>query len=838
MLRAERTDKPPVVDGHVTDDAWKKAPGSSAFTQKVPEDGKPPSEPTTVRVLYDDTAIYIAIECTQKTSELVAPLTRRDREIESDSVSVALATRGDGTSAFEFTINPAGVLADATRFDDTNYSRDWDENWTGRAAKTATGWSAEIEIPLRILRFEEKPAQSFGLQVRRYTSARKESDEWAHIPRSDSGEVSKYGRLDNLVGLKKGSAFEIRPFVVGKIGSRDTDLAPLSSGFSPGFSAGADFKWLVSPSLTLDGAILPDFGQVEADKVVLNLSSFETYFPEKRPFFLEAADVFQTPIQLVYTRRIGTAAGLPSLVGNLDYRTYPDPSPIYGALKMTGSIGEGWSVGALLALSGGSTAEAARPPEIRTGPHGIAEVRPQGPKRDFIADPLTVYKILRLRRNFSGGSTLGLVATGVSRLESSGQYPSFQGEDGKRRTLCPGDEDVQLGERCFHNAYAAGLDGKLRFQGGDYSLGGQVIGTLIQGGPAREQRDGNFIRSGDVGPAARLELKKEGGGHIRGGATTRVHGEQVDYNDLGYMQRQNLLQNDGWLEWDTNGPYAGVNDGFLGFYLWDNETLDLLNTGRGGGIFTGAQFKNFWRIFAELNARADFHDDREVEDGASLERSGGVELDLGVDTDVRKPVSLSLFSAPRIHTKGGFTFVTDATIRARPLPQIELELSPSMTYTRGEPRYYSKSDEGRDYLFGELEAASLSATLSGTYTFLPTLTLQVYGQAFMAFGRYSAFSRYPVQEGKLPPHILLSDLRPSEAPGPDLDPNFTSGTFNANVVIRWEYRMGSLVYVVYTHSQNDGTTPPPGQAGQLDFRQIVPRKAADVFLLKASYWWG
>ena len=146
--------------------------------------------------------------------------------------------------------------------------------------------------------------------------------------------------------------------------------------------------------------------------------------------------------------------------------------------------------------------------------------------------------------------------------------------------------------------------------------------------------------------------------------------------------------------------------------------------------------------------------------------------------------------------------------------------------------------EVRDYLFGELEAASLSATLSGTYTFLPTLTLQVYGQAFMAFGRYSDFSRYPVQQGKLSPNILLSDLRPSAAPGPDLDPNFTSGTFNANVVIRWEYRMGSLVYVVYTHSQNDGLTPPPGQAGQLDFRQIVPRKAADVFLLKASYWWG
>jgi hypothetical protein len=277
VLRAERVDKPPVVDGSLDDAAWKKATASSKFTQKLPDDGKAPSEPTHVRIVYDDKAIYIAVDCIQKTSEIVAPLSRRDREVETDSVTVALATRGDGTTAFEFSINPAGVLADATRFDDTSSSRDWDENWTGSAKKTATGWSAEIEIPLRILRFEERAEQSFGLQVRRYTSARKESDEWAHIPRSDSGEVSKYGRLENLVGLKKGSAFEVRPFVVGKIGSRDTDLAPLSRGFSPGFSAGADFKWLLLPSLTLDGAILPDFGQVEADKVVLNLSSFETY---------------------------------------------------------------------------------------------------------------------------------------------------------------------------------------------------------------------------------------------------------------------------------------------------------------------------------------------------------------------------------------------------------------------------------------------------------------------------------------------------------------------------------------------------------------------------------
>ncbi len=842
VLRAERVDKPPVVDGSLDDAAWTKATASSTFTQKVPDDGKPPSEPTHVRVVYDDKAIYIAVECTQKTSPLVAPLTRRDREVETDSVTVALATRGDGTTAFEFSINPSGVLVDATRFDDTNYSRDWDENWTGSAKKTPTGWSAEIEIPLRILRFEERAQQSFGLQVRRYTSARKESDEWAHIPRSDSGEVSKYGRLENLVGLKKGSAFQVRPFVVGKFGSRDKDLAPLSHGFSPGFSAGADFKWLLLPSLTLDGAILPDFGQVDADKVVLNLSSFETYFPEKRPFFLEAADVFQTPLQLVYTRRIGRAADLPSLPGNLDYHTYPDPSPIYGALKLTGNLGEGWSVGALLAVSGGSSAEGQRPTDFERLPNGVFAQPPAGPKREYVADPLSVYKVLRLRRNFSGGSSLGVMLTGVSRLEASGDYPQVEGPGGKLHTLCPGDEEVPTGQRCFHNAYAAGIDGKYRFEGGDYSIAGQVVGSLIEGGPEREQPDGTILRSGDASPGGKLQFKKEGGGHLRSGITYSILGKTIDFNDLGYMQRQNAQSAEGFLEYDSNGPFSQFNDGFAGMYLWDNETLEFLGTGRGVGLFGGLQLKNTWRLFTEVDFRGDYQDDREVGDGTSLQRAGAIELDVGVDTDARKPVSLGVFLAPRMHFNGAFTLYSDATLKARPLPQLEFDLVPNFTYTLGEPRYFDDSASGGSYLFGKLEAASLSATLSGTYTFLPTLTLQVYGQAFMAFGRYSDLSSYPVLDGQRP-QITLSMLRPlspaqTKAELAASDPNFTAGTFNANVVVRWEYRLGSIVYVVYTHSQSDDKTPLLNQAGQFDFKLVQPRRAADVFLLKASYWWG
>jgi len=818
-LRAERTAKAPVLDGRVDEVVWNKAVGSSAFTQKFPVDGVAPSEPTTVRVLYDDTAIYIAIECVQKTSAIVAPLTRRDREIESDRVSVSLATRGDGTTAFEFIITPAGVIADATRFDDTDSSRDWDENWIGKASKTADGWSAELQIPLRTLRFEERPSQSFGFQVRRYTSARKESDEWAHIPRSESGEVSRYGRLDNLIGLKKGPSFAIRPFVVGRIGQRDTAVAPLSSGFSPSFSAGADFKWLVLPSLTLDGAINPDFGQVDADKVVLNLSNYEVYFPEKRPFFLEAADVFSTPLQLVYTRRVGRAAFVPAVPADEQFRTTPDPSPIYGALKLTGTVDEKWNLGALLALSGGSSAE---------------DVDGAGKKHDRIADPLAVFKVLRLRRVFESGASIGVLATGVSRLESPGDYPEVAGEGGKPHMLCPGGEELPRGQRCFHNAYALAMDGRYRFGERNYVLTGQVAGTLVEGGPPRQQLDGTVIRSGDVSPAGKLELKKDGGGRLRGAVGYQIYGQNVDYNDLGYMQRQNAQIADGYVEYGSNGPFSRFNDGFAGVYAFDNETLELLNTGRGGGIFGGLQFTNFWRAFFEVAGRADYWDDREIGDGAALERPGAGGLELGVSTDERKLVTLSLYAVPRLHTTGAVTVWVDATLKVRALPQLELELSPNVTYTNGEARYYGETDDV--YLFGQLEAASLSATLSATYTFLPTLTLQVYGQGFMAYGRYTNFTSFS-RTARARPRIALSDLVPGERPAGE-EPDFASGAFNANVVIRWEYRLGSTVYVVYTHAQSDARTPLFNDAGKFDFRLSAPRPAADVLLLKASYWWG
>lgn len=344
-MAAVRVSEPPHVDGRLNDAAWRNAPVTSAFTQHFPDEGAAPSERTEVRILYDDEALYVGVTCEQRHSPLQAQLTRRDRQSESDSVTVSIDSRLDRKTAMEFQVSAAGVLVDGLRFDDVGYSSDWDETWEAHAAPTATGWTAELRIPFRVLRFPANDALTFGLQLRRYVAARRETDEWAPIPRADNAEVSRYGKLSGLRGVEDAAGLEIRPFALARLVRYDREGgAPLAEpALVPGF--GADVKWHPSQALTLDATLMPDFGQVEADQVILNLSTYETFLAEKRPFFQEGLELFKTPLSLLYTRRIGAAPYLPALGDGEEPLALPEPAPIYGALKLTGDLGGGLSVG-------------------------------------------------------------------------------------------------------------------------------------------------------------------------------------------------------------------------------------------------------------------------------------------------------------------------------------------------------------------------------------------------------------------------------------------------------------------------------------------------------------
>ena len=830
-LAAARAPQPPVLDGRLDEPVWRAAPVTSAFTQERPDQGKPPVEPTRVRVLYDDDAVYIGIECEQTRSPVIARLTRRDRDVEADWVSVGLDTRGDGKSAFEFKINAAGVLYDGVYSNDTDFSVDWDEVWDGRAARSDRGWVAELRVPLHGLRYEPKPVQSWGFQVRRYVSARRELDEWAFAPRERGGEVSLYGRLDNLAGLRVKHYVEVLPYVAGKVTlNKPEPGAPVE--IDPLLSAGGDLRWHVTPQLTLNATVNPDFGQVEADPAILNLGTYEFFFPEKRPFFLEGADMFSTPLDLMYTRRIGRAPYSPEVLGNEEVVKDPGPATIYAAEKLVGDIGKGVSVGQLVAITSSQRVDV-----VTLDENG----RSKGQARPRVAEPLTTYKVFRVRSNIGKGAQVGVTALATNRYEPVGEYPLVPGEGGQpARQLCPGGELVRRGERCFNDAYVGSIDGRWQSPSGDYLVAGQLLGTLIENGPPRVYPDGSVIEPGGVAPAGLFRFAKQGGGNWRVEFQYKGHGRKVDYNDLGFMPRQNHHEAELYVSYKTFEPFWKVQETNTTFGMRDKETLNFLNLSRLAFFNSGWTLKNQWDLFAEAYAVAPFYDDREIGDGTALQRSGRAGGAFFVGTDPRAAVRGELFSTVNLgFTSGVYEVYAEGGVSFKILPQFDLSLAPTALDTGGEPRYFGTY--GESHFFGRLRARSLGLTLRSTYTFAPRLTLEAYAQAFLASGDYDDYLTYPAARGGAGSVVHGDDLlapSPAASAAVGESPDYEAGTFNANLVLRWEYRAGSTLYVVYTHAQSDELTPLPGDPAGLSFGLVKPRVATDILLVKLSYWWG
>ncbi|TMQ12080.1 MAG: hypothetical protein E6J90_32460, partial [Deltaproteobacteria bacterium] len=473
-LLAARTSTAPDIDGDLRDAAWQRATPTTAFTQKFPDEAQPPSEPTELRVLYDDGALYVAFDCTQVTAPVRGRLARRDRQVEADWIQVAI---DDGASTYEFSVNAAGVLSDGVRFNDTDYSADWDGVWDAQVKRTERGWAAELRLPLRIFRHSIGSAE-WGFQARRYISQRQETDEWAYIPRSMAGEVSHYGWLSGMADVRRSNPLELLPYVAA--GTHWSDMSPggrVVSDFGYRATVGLDLAWRVGADLTLDASFNPDFAQVEADQLVLNLTTFETFFPEKRPFFVNGMAMFQmprmelfpTPQTLFYTRRIGAAPAAPAASDDSQVAA-PEPSTIYAAAKLSGQLVSGISLGLVSAVMGRN--------DVTAQPSS-------GPARALLAEPLDLANVARIKVGIGQGAHIGVMATALQRFEPDHAYPTVMQPGGMQLQVCPDGSSTPVGARCFHDGYVAGLDSSWRSTSGSYVVAGQALVTSIQNGPPR-----------------------------------------------------------------------------------------------------------------------------------------------------------------------------------------------------------------------------------------------------------------------------------------------------------------------------------------------------------------
>jgi hypothetical protein len=845
-LAAVRVAKPPLIDGRLDDEAWRTTPGSEAFRQQFPFDGAAPSERTVLRVLYDESALYVGFECEQLHTPLVEHLTRRDRDSESDWVWVLIDSRNDHQSAFVFAVNLSGVLADGQIIDQTTYSWEWDENWEGKTARTRTGWSAEIRIPLRALRFDSSlPVQSWGLQAVRFIAQRQENDLWAYYPRDVASPVTFLGRLDDLQGLKGAGALELLPFGLSDFRRQDAGPGMLGSDFALRGSAGVDLKLHVAQDLTLDGAFNPDFAQVEADQVILNLTNFETFLPEKRPFFLEGIDAFSFPLSVFYSRRIGAAPLAPTVGASSSQQetvplvSVPLPATIYGAGKLVGRLGPNWTVGALSAI---------------TAANRVTVVDPSGMRYNALAAPSTLFNVLRLKRELDGAGHIGLIGTGATPFE--GNEPYLPDPTAATNQICPSGNPTPLGDRCFHSAYVGGIDARWRSPSAEYVVAGALIESYIHGGPTMPLRepDGTTIGPGATAPGGWLRLAKEGGKHLLLSAEYTGAGRQLQYNDLGFMARQNVHMLKASVGWRTLEPGTYTFDTTSALEVSDNRNLSGLDLGQLYELNTRVRLRNFSSVFLAADFAPARFDDREVGTGAALERAHYVGGRLELASDPRGQLFATLANQTQIIGAGVYSTAVQASFIVHALRQLDIELLPQVTWANGEYRYTHLAPvmdptmmADDDYVFGKLTAKSVSATLRATYTFTPQLTLQAYGQAFLASGHYGELRQQP-----LPPQppagttVTLAALNPgttfTPSPVGSNPADFQDAALNVNVVFRWEYRLGSTLFLVYTHSQiptvpgvATGMVMPPAN---LSAHAFGHGESSDVFLLKFSYWWA
>jgi hypothetical protein len=825
-IQAARTTGPIRLDGKLDDPAWSQAPVFDGFVQSFPQQGAPPTERTELRVLYDRDTLYVGIVCYDSRPDLVMrQLGRRDRIPPSDVIGIAIDSNHDHQSALVFVVNAAGVLKDSLFYQDTQSSDDWDAVWEAEVAPREDGWSAEFAIPMHLFRFPSAPLQTWGFFVRRELGRRREVIDSVLIPRNANGFVSRFGHLTGVEGITSHRDVELLPYLASRATLRPqfSDASvPHPRLLDPSLDLGLDFKAVLTSSLTLNGTFNPDFGQVEADQVILNLSNVEQFFPEKRPFFTHGLDLFQplgvedgrSPQMMFYSRRIGLT------------------TPILAAAKLTGSIAEGLDIGVLDAFVAGSSSVGAD----EAAPDRRLEYSIARPLRLAFRDsfpsltpvPLNYFSAVA-RKRVAGNSTLGATLSLATPIAPRCTNQKAELGDALRPKTC----DVVAGN-------ASAIDWNLRTANGEWVLLGQADASQVVGGaPGRVLRDGTQLYPGNKGYGTYLIAGKLGGEPLRFDLRYEYQTPKLELNAIGFQPYQNLQWARANLGYARPTGFGGLHNFFSNLSVGKGWSTDGRNIDRGYNVSFGANalLPGFHTL--GLNAVYDNprFDIREVSTtGIPFERQAVVFFGPFWQTDSNRMFSLfatfGLGWRPKLEVPAA-RLGYGGTLRlvARPHTNFETSLETGYDYTPYGARYVDTLAPDQ-FIFGLLDARVLSTVLRQQVVLSPRVTLQAYAQLFSAFGRYGQFYQARSQGGP----IRIADLQPAAYDG---YPSFHNSALNLNLVFRWEYRLGSTLFLVYTRSQ----TELPVASGTVAPATLLPSRlgagpATDVFLLKWSYWWS
>lgn len=836
----------PDVDGKLNDPVWNEGGWEKGFIQSEPYEGRPPSQETEFKILYDGKNIYVAIRAYDtEPDKIERRLARRDN-LEGDMVEVLIDSYLDRRTAFCFAVNAAGVKGDRViSGNGQNMDPNWDPIWYVKTEIDGEGWTAEMRIPLSQLRYGKKDEQVWGLQVTRNFFRKEERSEWQFIPKDVSGFVNQFGELHGISGIQTSRKIELYPYTVGMLESYKEQAGnPFATGRSSSLVGGVDGKVGVTSDLTMDFTINPDFGQVEADPSEVNLTAFETYFEEKRPFFIEGRNILTFKLmigdgdlssdQLFYSRRIGRSPHRALYSGGKEYVDMPQNTSILGAFKLTGKTKGGLSIGVI----DGITAQEK------------AQIFSLGQYRDDIVEPLTNYFGIRLQQDYDEGNTvIGGMLTSANRNITN---PNL--------------------DFLHSSAYTGGVDVYHTWKDKTYFVSFNAVFSHVRGSteaigltqlsPLRyfQRPDAGHVeydpdRTSLSGFGGTLIGGKLGSGHLQYIAGITLRSPGLELNDVGYLRDADTILEFIWANYRIWKPFSIFREMNINANQWKGWNFGGERAFAGGNIGFNGQFKNYWSLSTGINHNAYSLSDSALRGGPALIYPGAWGNWVSVGTDSRKKIRLRAswnFNVrkemnSRIHSFSlGLNF--------NPSKATSVMVQPILSLNENDLQYVTQIDSGpgKRYVFARIDQKTFGITLRLNLSLTPDLSIQFYGQPFVSAGNYTDFKHitspraaeykdrfHQFADGEM--HLREQDGLYGIDENQDgvtdysfVNPNFNFFQFRSNLVLRWEYKPGSALFLVWSQGRT-GYLP----YGDFDFmdsmQDLFGVHPHNVFLLKFSY---
>ncbi|MDF1576107.1 MAG: DUF5916 domain-containing protein [Bacteroidales bacterium] len=844
---AFRIEEAPVINGIFDDEAWKQGSWAGDFTQLEPYADRPPSQPTEFKVAFDNMNLYIAVKALDSAPDSITNrMSRRDNG-DGDMVFIIFDSYHDLRTGFIFGLSSSGVRFDMIQTNNgQNEDPTWDPIWLGKAQLHDWGWGAEMKIPFTQLRFKKNSREVWGFEVARQIFRENELSLWHPIPRNAPGLMHAMGELNGLQDIEPRKQLDLMPYGVAALNTYEPEEGnPYADGYDYKLNMGLDGKIGVTNNLTLDFTINPDFGQVEADPSEVNLTAFENFFEEKRPFFIEGKSITSFNVglgdgdvgndNLFYSRRIGRRPqGYPSIDDD-EYTTVPRFTRILGAAKLTGKTENGLSVGIMEALTADTK----------------ARIDQEGSERKETVEPLTNYSLARVQKDFNKGNTIvgGALTSTIRRLE--------------------GTEMDYL----HKNATTAGVDFTQYYKERNYMLNASLYMSHVQGSeeaisrtqqssaryfqrPDADYMEFDGTRTSLSGAGGKLEFGKIGGNwnflfmHI-----FKTPG--LELNDMGYMQLSDHMLNVLWTGYNFTEPFSIFRSLRLNTDVHISNDFGGTITGIGYEYNANASFKNFWSAGFGGGITAHNISNRTLRGGPSMYLPGDGRFYFRVMSDDRKAISGGFFGnisrgADKYYERYSYSLL----LTIRPLNTLSVSLFPSFSPSKQELQYVNQTDMNEDarYIFASIDQKVLSMSLRINYNITPDLTIQYWGQPFTASGKYSDFKmitdpkaerfsdRYHLYAAD---QIHLNDQSYEIDENLDMNvdysfenPDFSVDEWLSNLVIRWEFLPGSTAYLVWSQTRDYYIQDGDFALWENMNHMFTNKRATNTFLVKFSYRFG